>query len=135
MEKALIIIIFMYAVSFSVYGAQFVLGDVFGVTLQSYDGTTLEPYLLDFVEEGTINTRTENIVNGTYIDNGTTYNRVTDFSVSAAYVAWELVQLLSGTYIFNLVYLLGVPLVFVTPLVILYLMLLARAIIGLIRGI
>ena len=134
-EKALIIIIFMYAVSFAVLGGQYVLGDVFNVTLTNYEGTPVKSYILDFVEDGTINTVTANIVNGTYVDNGTAYDRILDFSTSAAYIAWELVQLLSGVYIFNFIYLMGVPLIFVTPLVILYLVVLGRAIIGYIRGI
>ena len=47
---------------------------------------------------------------------------------------WELAQLLSGTYIFGFLYLLGVPVIFVTILVIIYLALLARAIVGYLRG-
>ena len=135
MEKALIIILFMYSTSFAIYGGQYVIGDVFNVTLTSYDGTPLKSYLLDFFEEGTLNTVTGNIVNGTYVDNGTSYSRILDFSIAAAYIAWELVTLLTGLYIFNFIYLMGVPLIFVTPIVILYLILLARAIIGYIRGI
>ncbi len=48
---------------------------------------------------------------------------------------WELIQLLTGTYIFGFLYLLGVPLIFVTILVVVYFALLARAIVGYIRGV
>lgn len=134
-EKALVIIIFMYAVSFSVYGAQYVLGDVFGVTLVSYQGTVLKPYITTFLNEDQINTVTSNIVTSNYTANSTAFDKIETFSVAAAYVAWELVSLLSGTYIFNFIYLMGVPQIFVVPVVVLYLILLARAIIGYIRGV
>lgn len=135
MEKALIIIIFMYAASFSIYGAQYVVGDVFGITLKSYEGVALKSYLLDFFNEGSINTVTENIQTANFTGNTTYYNKIETFTTAAAYIAWELVTLLTGLYIFNFIYLMGIPLIFVVPIVILYLFILSRAIIGYIRGI
>ena len=147
-DKALIIIIFMYAVSFSILGVQYELGDRFNVTLVTiidvYDsngniiipsGTAIESSLLSTINEGELNQRAVNIVQANFTTNSTFYDKVETFTTGAAFVAWELVTLLSGTYIFNIMYLLGVPLHFVIGLLAIYLFLLARAIIGYVRGI
>ncbi len=135
-EKSLMIIIFMYAVSISVIGGQYVMGDVFGVTLTNFEGVPIESSILGFINEDEINTRAANIVAANYTtQNGDYYNKIETFTTSAAYVAWELITLLTGTYIFNFLYLMGIPLIFVVGLVMLYVMLLARAIIGYVRGI
>lgn len=130
------VIIFMYAMSVSVLGAQYVIADVFDITLVSpISGVPVESHIVGFVDEDNINTITENIVTGNFTTNSTYYNKVETFTTAAAYVAWELITLLSGTYIFNFMYLMGVPAFFVAAFVILYLILLARTIIGLVRGI
>lgn len=129
------VIMFMYAVSFSTMAGQYVIGDVLGVTLTSWDGVEIESKILTFVDEDSFNTQTQKIQNGTFNDNTTYYDKVETFTTAAAAVAWELVTLLSGTYIFNFLYLMGVPAYFVAIFVILYVLLLARAIIGYIRGI
>ena len=135
MEKALMIIMFMYAVSFSTMAGQYVIADVMGITLTNFEGDPIESHILTFVDEGSFNTQTQKIQNGTFNDNTTYYDKVETFTTAAASVAWELVTLLSGTYIFNFLYLMGVPAYFVSIFVILYVLLLARAIIGYIRGI
>ena len=134
-EKALIIILFMYSASFSLLGVQYVIGDVIGVELTSIEGVPIKSHILGLINEDQLNTVTANIVSGNFTENTTYYDRVETFTTGAAFVAWELVTLLSGTYIFNFMWLMGVPEIFVGGFVILYLMLLARAIIGLVRGI
>lgn len=129
------VIIFMYAVSFSVLAGQYVLADSFGMTLRGPGGEALESPVLDLIRQQEINDVTASIVAGTYTDSeGEVHDRIIDFNISAAYVAWELVQLLSGTYVFNLLVLFGVPPILVTGIVTIYLILLARTIIGLLRG-
>jgi uncharacterized protein YacL len=135
MEKALMIIIFMYVASYSVLGAQYILGDVLGVTLTSYDGVVLESHIISFVDEAFINQQTENIVSANYTSNSTFYDKVETSTTAAAYIGWELALLLSGTYIFNFMYLMGIPLYFVVIFVVVYVILMARAIIGYIRGV
>ena len=147
-DKTLVIIIFMYAISFSILGIQYELGDIYGVTLVTIvdlrdssgnivtpAGTAIESSLLGFINQGELNQRAINIVQGNFTGNTTYYDKVETFTTGAAFVAWELVTLLSGTYIFNMMYLLGVPLYFVIGFLALYLFLLARTIIGLVRGI
>ena len=135
MEKALHVMLFMWCISFSVLGGQYVIGDVFGVTITNLDGVPVKAHILTLVDEDVINTTTENIVTANFTTNSTYYDQVETFTTAAAFVAWELVLLLSGTYIFNFLFLMGVPLIFVSFFVILYLALLARAIIGYVRGI
>lgn len=134
-EKALIVIIFMYATSMSILGAQYVLADAFGWTLTNFDGEPIESHLVGFVNEDELNTRTSNVAAANFTGNTTYYDRIETFTTSAAYVAWELITLLTGTYIFNIMWLMGVPIHFVLIFVTLYILLLARAIIGYIRGI
>ena len=135
LDKSLMVILFMYSISFSVLAGQYVMADSFGITLRAPDGTALESPVLDLIRTGEINEVTGNIVTGTYTDpDNMTHNRVSEFNISAAYVAWELVQLLSGTYVFNMLALFGVPPILVTGIVFLYMLLLARTIIGLLRG-
>lgn len=134
-EKSLSIMIFMWAVSFSVFGFQVALADAFGIEITNYRGEAIRPQLARLIDTESFNSATEAIVSGTYTDaNGTEHNRITDAGISSIFIVWELIQLLSGTYIFGFLYLLGVPLIFVTILVIIYFALLARAIVGYIRG-
>ena len=135
MEKPLHVMLFLWCISFSLLGAQYVIGDVFGITLTNSSGVPIKAHILTLIDEDTLNETTENIVNANFTTNSTYYDRVETFTTAAAFVAWELVLLLSGTYIFNLLFLLEVPLIFTAFFVILYLALLARAIIGYVRGI
>ena len=134
-EKALMIIIFMYCVSFSIAGGQYVLADIFGITLVNFEGVPIQSHIVGLLNQGQLNTVQENIVAGNFTANSTFYDKIETFTTAAAYVAWELILLLSGTYIFNFMYLMGVPLYFVAAFVLLYGILLARAIIGYVRGI
>lgn len=143
-EEALKIMLFMWSVSFSVLGGQYVVGDVFGITLTndwtdfdgdgSPDNIPLKSHLLTLIDIDTINETTENIVTGNFQQNTTYYDKVETFTTGAAFVAWELITLMSGTYIFNFMYLMGIPLIFIGFFVLIYLALLGRAIILYVRG-
>ena len=135
-EKAIVVMIFMYATSFSLLGAQYVINDVFGTTLTSpVTGQPIKSNLIGSNGTGgilsiaTINQQQLNVTSNTRS------NTVTDPIGTAAGMAWELMQILTGTYIFNILYLLGVPAIFITGLVAIYVILLVRAIIAYIRGI
>ena len=134
-ESALQIMLCMWAVSFSVFGFQVVLADVAGTELTNYEGEPIRSHLSDLLRQKEFNQVTENVVTANYQDNTTRYDKVETYPIAAAYVAWELVQLLSGTYIFAFLVLMGEPPIFVTILVVLYFALLARAIVGYIRGV
>lgn len=134
-DKALMIIIFMYAVGFSMLGIQYTLADTFGITMTNMDGVPIKSALHGFIKDDEINTRTANIISADFQGNSTYYDRVETFTTGAAFVAWELVTLMTGTYIFYIMFLFGVPEIFVLVFVTLYVLLLARAIIGYVRGI
>jgi len=140
MEKALMIIMFMYCSSFGLLTAQYIIGDVVGEELRSPDGTAILPDIRGLIDIDTVNNITYNITTGTYtpVDQGNDtafYDRVETFSTAAASIAWLMVQLFSGTYIFNILALFGIPSILITCFVILYVFLLARAILAYIRGV
>tara|TARA_B100000029_G_scaffold229937_1_gene227431 strand:- start:7222 stop:7614 length:393 start_codon:yes stop_codon:yes gene_type:complete len=128
-EKPLYIIIFLYASSFMMLGTQFVLGDVFNIDITNLDGTPVKSTILTTVQIDQLNTSAQNII-------GTNQTSVTtDPITAAAGIAWELFLLLTGTYIFQVLYLLGVPSIIVAGMVILYIIMLSRTIIAYLRGI
>ena len=145
-ESAIKIMLFMWAVSFSVLGGQYIVGDVINVDLQntwtdfngdgvvdSSDHIALKPHLLSIIDVDTINTTAENIVTADFKSNSTYYDKVETGTTALFFVTWEIITLLSGTYIFNLLYLMGVPVMFIAFFVIMYVALLGRAVISYLR--
>jgi len=134
-DNALKIVIFMYAAGFSLLGVQYTMADTIGLEMTNLDGTPIKSALHGFINDDEINTRTQNIVSADFQGNSTYYDKVETFTTGAAFVAWELVSLMTGTYIFYIMFLFGVPEIFVLVFVTLYALLLARAILGYVRGI
>jgi hypothetical protein len=134
-DNALKIIIFMYAAGFSLLGVQYTMADTIGLEMTNLDGVPIKSALHGFINDDEINTRTQNIVSADFQGNSTYYDKVETFTTGAAFVAWELVSLMTGTYIFYIMFLFGVPEIFVLVFVTLYVLLLARAILGYVRGI
>jgi len=119
----------MYSASFMMLGTQFVLGDVFDIDIKNWEGTPIKSTILDTVDVDQLNTSASNII-------GTNQTQVTQDPISAAAgIAWELFLLLTGTYIFQVLFLLGVPSIIVAGMVILYIIMLSRTIIAYLRGI
>lgn len=128
-EKALIIIIFMYSMSFSMLGTQYILGDTFGITMTSMTGVPIKSNLLSITNVDALNIIGANVT-GT---NATTIR--TDPITAAAEMAYELFLLITGTYIFNMLLLFDVPEIFVAGLILIYTLLMIRAVVGYLRGI
>ena len=130
------IILFMYCTSFSLIAGQYVLGDIYGITLTSWDGTPIKSGVLEFVDVDAINEVTLNIVNVNDTRNST-LDAVTQSFELGLTIGFDLLLILTGTVLFNMIYLLGGPgtLIIIGPLVILYAILLARAIIAYLRGV
>ena len=135
-EKPLIILIFMYSVSFMTLAGQYLVGDVFGITLVNYLGTPIKSNLLTFLDQENLNTVTSNIANVNSSRNTTLDYVEQSFQVGVD-IGFELLTLLTGTYIFNVVYLLAGPdsAIVIAGFVILYAILLGRAIIAYVRGV
>ena len=135
-EKALMILIFMYALSFSLLAGQYFIGDVLGITLTNWQGTEIKSSILEFLNQDTINDVTNSIANVNTTRNST-LDAVTQSFELGLTIGFELITLLTGTYIFNLLYLLlgtGSEL-FIAGLVGIYAILLGRALIAYLRGV
>jgi len=129
-------VMFMYAVSFSMLAGQYMIGDVFGITIRNYQGDEMKSNLLTFIDQNQLNAVTTNIANATDAQNSTLAAVENAFQVGFN-VGVELVTILTGTYIFNVVYFFLGPdsAIIIAGLVILYALLVGRALIALIRGV
>ena len=130
-DNTLRIMMLMWMLSGILLATQYVLADEFGIIMKSWTGEELKPHLLTFIDEDLFDDASAKIVAGT----DGSWDRAEDLDMTTGFVLWELVQLLSGTYIFNVLVLLGLPSAFVTALVVGYFLLLARTIVGLMRGV
>lgn len=128
-EKALIIIIFMYCSSFGLLSAQYLWGDMLGVTLRNQDGVAIGESVQTIIHLDKLNSGTQGITS--LNQTGITTNPIT----TAANLTWGMVQILTGTYIFSVLSLFGIPGILVAGITIIYSLLLFRAIIGYLRGI
>ena len=128
MEKSLILIMFMYIAGAALIGAQYIWADVFHVTMTNFQGVPLKDNLLHDINMGSING-----VGGAVLNN--TQTSAANAVVFTAQIAWDLILLMSGTYIFDFIFQMGVPAIFVTIFIIGYLFLLIRTIMGYVRGI
>jgi len=124
----------MIFVSGAALTVQFILGDVFGITFTTPDGDPIKSNILAIIDIDEINLRELNIIEANFTENTTSFNRVEDSAVASAYVAWEALQLVSGTYIFNLMILFGMPVVLVAIMTIVYVFLLGYFIWTAVRG-
>lgn len=130
-DKALMIIIVMYATSIAFLTVEYTIVDVMHVEVTNYRGETLNGTLVEtWMNMEVFNEQSQLIINGTFNQNTTDYNRVETSITAAAAVAWNLIILLTGTQIFALMYFFGVPTPLVGGMVILYMFLLARGIFG-----
>ena len=127
----------MYAASISYLTVEYAFVDVFHLTITNFDGQELNGGLVEtWLNINEFNQKSGLIITGSYTPiNATFYDRVETFTTAAAAVAWNLISLLTGMAILNLVLFLGVPPVFVAGIAVLYTLLLARTIIALVRGI
>ncbi len=129
-EKSLVIIIFMYATSFAALGVQYTIADSFGLNLVGANGDDISSEVLDFVRIGEINQRTGAFTGANQTQMGL------EPVIAAAGLVVEIFLLLTGTYIFNLLfYLIGIPPIWIAGFVVLYFFLLMRTIVAYLRGI
>lgn len=130
MEKALIIIVVMYSVSFSLVGAQYVIGDVFGVTLTDFNGNPLQLQLIPIENQGKFNLNQNNATSTApvVINN----NPITNAS-NVINAGWSLFLLFTGTTVFSMLGMFGIPQVFLIPIVAIYTIFLIRSLIGMLK--
>ena len=136
-DKALIVIFTFYALGFMMVGMEYSVNQVYHVDLVSpINGQPMpSSAIVGYLQNAEFNEATGEIITANFTTNSTFYNKVETFTTGAAYVAWELIGLMTGTYIFNIMLLMGIPVWFVTAFIALYILLLSRAIIGYVRGV
>ena|SRR3990172_8444096 len=133
-EKAPIILIFLYICSFSLIGVQYGIGDVFHIDITNYNGDELKGPINNITNMTTLNTVTSNIANGNY-----DLTDVATAFIAAGSVVVQLLILLTGTYIFQVVFFMAgasnTVAIFLGGMTIIYVILLARSLIAYIRGV
>lgn len=135
-EKPLIIIICCYIASFGMFGIQYTVGDLIGVDLV---GVGSDDKMID-----RLNSLTTNNTGSSFEDLSNSTNQIIDLNETdvttnpiseAARVAWLLFQVITGTYIFQILTFFGIPEIFVAGISMVYVIMLARTIIAYLRGI
>ena len=135
----------LWIITFMLIGTQYLFGDVFGwdITIictdadvlfwkcSEYYGSPLKSYLLGYIDTAHITALLSDSLDGT----DGTFDRIIGFAFAAAYVAWNLIAIFSGITIFQMLWFLGVPFIIVTGVALVYYVLLARAILGYVRGV
>ena len=133
-EKSTIAIMFVYAVSFSMLGVQFVLSDVFHTPMTNFQGVPVKNNLITSIHTSTLNQVQINSTCTTDACRATASNPITYLGY-AANIAWNLILLATGFYIFAVMVDFGVPTIFVMGFIALYTFLLIRTVIAILRGI
>ena len=110
-------------------GVQFLLADAVGITMTNFEGVQLKSKILDTIKLDNLNQHTQNFIN----DDTESVSIVEQF-VQTSTLAWELLTLLTGTYIFNILIFFGVPEIFVTGLVVIYVIMFGRTVLGYVKG-
>lgn len=113
---------------------QYVLGDVFGITITNWEGTPIKSELLEFIEQDTFNQVTLAISQVNDTRNSTLEAVTQSFEIGIA-ITFELFTLLTGVYILNFLLLMGVPPILLAGIMVIYVIQLGRAVIAYVRGV
>lgn len=133
-EKPMFIVITVYMISFMVLAGQYLVGDVFGITIRNGDGVEVKSNLLAILDIDTLNQIEADMAAAQNQTNSTLSPIENAFGIGL-FVGWELLTVLTGTYIFNFLLLMGVPAIIVAGLLLVYFIMVGRTIIALIRGV
>lgn len=135
------IVMFFYASGFMMLGTQYILGDVYHVTMRNLDGDAVSSSILETINTDNINSITANIANATSAENSS-QDSITNafqvgYNVAKTYVGAgiEAASLLTGTYIFNIMFLFQVPIIIIAGFVALYMYAVGRTLIAYVRGV
>lgn len=120
--------------SFSVIAGQYFINEVFDITITNWEGAPVQSTIIALIDMNELNTITGDFANAESQSNSTLAPIENAFNIGLA-VGWEILTLLTGTYIFNFIYFMGVPWYFVAGMAIVYFMMLGRTIIAYIRGV
>lgn len=121
--------VFIYLAGACLVGTQFIFADVFHITMTNLQGQPLKNNLITDLHMNTIN----NVSNQIAQTNQTGFTANT-IGVTAN-LMWDLVLLVTGFYIFDVMTQFGVPGIFIVIYIIPYIFLLIRSVAGWVRGI
>ena len=129
-DKPLYIIIFIYLINIFLYSGQFMLASEYGLVLTNHDGQPITPELVQIMDIDSLNDNTQSMLNAVQTSDGTAQ----DINLTVSDAVFELVALASGTYIFYLLILFGLPAYLVGGIIAVYGILIIRMVAGLLRG-
>lgn len=132
-DKAFYIIIFMYFASFGMLAGQYLFADPFGYSLTNFEGVAIKNEVLGIINVTNVNTITGEIADAQSQSNSTLDAVENAFNIGLN-IGFLGLQILTGTYILNILYLFGIPAIFIAGMVVIYAFLLVDAIIARIRG-
>jgi hypothetical protein len=97
----------------------------------------LKPLFQGFTDYTTLNDVASRVTTGEdyHPSDNSFFDKVLTSTTTAAFIAWDGLLLLSGTQIFTMLFLLGVPYIFVSGIAFVYVFFLIRTSIALIRGV
>ena len=133
------IVMLVYAISFSLLCVQYIVADVFHFTMTDFNGNPIKNVLITGVGQqsngqSTLNNIYNNSTCTTTLCQQKAESATTYLLVADTY-AWNIFMLISGLYVFQFLYQLGVPIIFMMGFIALYLFFLVRSMMGWIRGI
>ena len=125
----------MYSISFSVFGAHYLIADQLRMTLVSpITGQPIKSALLGDTSNpnGIINiNKLNNFQN--QLNTTKSFNPINAITTTYS-LAWDLFLLIIGYYIFNFLILFGISYIIVVPMIFIYTFFLGRAVLALVRG-
>ena len=133
-DKAFYIIIFMYFASFGMLAGQYLFADPFGYEITNFEGVAIKNEVLSIINVTNVNQITGEIADAQSQSNSTLDAVENAFNLGLN-IGFLALQILTGTYILNIMYLFGIPAIFIAGMVVIYAFLLVDAIIARIRGI
>lgn len=133
-NKSIQVIMFMICINGGILIVQYTIADVYGMELVNHEGISYKSKIIDSLGTSQINSISDDILNQGDAG-GDGLDGMVDSAVDAAHIVWELVTLLSGTYVFYILVHFGVPEFVVGIMMIPYTILLVRTVVGLVRGV
>ena len=123
-EKSIIMIISMYCLSILLLAGQWAIADILNMQLIGLDGTPIKNNVLSLINTGILNTFQANVTNTNPVTLA-----VNIITVNAG-LLWQVVQLATGTYVFNVLLYLYIPPILVAGITLVYIIFLMITVIS-----
>lgn len=123
-EKSIIMIISMYCLSILLLAGQWAIADILNMQLIGLDGTPIKNNVLSLINTGSLNTFQANVTNTNPVTLA-----VNIITVNAG-LLWQVVQLATGTYVFNVLLYLYIPPILVAGITLVYIIFLMITVIS-----